>query len=283
MSDSGYTHSWECRGQARAALAIVHGFGEHGGRYEDLAGFLADRGVDVAAADLRGHGRSPGRRGHVRRWSDYRDDVEALLGRLSRQHPELPLFLYGHSMGALVVLEYAIRRPVGLAGLVSSAVPLVPTNVASPSKIAAANLLSRLWPSFPMRLRLDTSALSRDPAVVRAYEEDPLVHDRGTARWGVEVMAVTRWISDNGGELSVPLLLIHGAADRIASPAGSRQLHDMLGGASSVEGEATSTLRVYDDAFHEPHNDLDRESVWADIAIWIDEQRRSLQSLPPAT
>ncbi len=263
MSDAGYVHSWEARDRAKAALAIVHGFGEHGGRYAGLASYLAERGVEVAAADLRGHGRSPGRRGHIQRWSDYRADAGALVDRLGRRQAQLPLFLYGHSMGALVALDYALRRPAGLAGLVSSAVPLLPTNVASPLKIAVARWFSRGWPTFPMRLRLDTSALSRDPAVVRAYEDDPLVHDRGTARWGTEVLAATRWIEENASRLSIPVLLIHGETDRIASATGSRKLQEMVGGVSS--------LRIYPGAFHEPHNDLDRELVWADIAAWIEE------------
>jgi alpha-beta hydrolase superfamily lysophospholipase len=182
-------------------------------------------------------------------------------------------------MGALVALEFAVRQPAGLSGVVSSAIPLQPTNVASGAKMAAAKLLSRVWPTFPMRIRLDTSALSRDPAVVQAYEGDPLVHDRGTARWGAEAMAVTRWLWENGGRLRLPVLLIHGAADRIASPDGSRRLHDILGARGSADDPPTSTLRVYPGVFHEPHNDLDREAVYTDIATWI-EARSSSPSSP---
>lgn len=254
-------------GESHAALAIAHGVAEHGGRYEWLATRLADRGLSVYALDHRGHGASPGPRVHIDRWHRYVDDFERFLARVAGDPPGRPVFALGHSMGALIALEAAIRRgestpaPPGtaLAGVVASAPPLRPTGLAKPHLIFIARVLSRVLPRVSLRLGIDPDALSRDPEVGRRYEDDPLVARRATVRWGTEVLRAVEWIEANASAIRIPLLILHGESDRMVTADGSRWLAREVG----------AELKLYPGGYHEPHNDLCRENVVRDIADWM--------------
>jgi alpha-beta hydrolase superfamily lysophospholipase len=257
-----YYQNWRPPEDPRGILAIVHGFGEHSGRYPNVVDYLVPRGYAVYGCDLRGHGRSPGQRGHINEWGEYRADVRAFLQFAAEEEPGRPVFLLGHSMGALIVLDYVIRHPEGLAGTVLSSVPIDPVGVAKAHLVAIARLLSRLWPRFPLQVGLDTSALSRDPAVVRAYEEDPLVHGQASARWGTESLDIVEWLKTHAAELTIPTLVVHGEADRLDSLDGVRVLFDQ---ARSADKE----LRVYPGSYHEVHNDLDYPQMVSDLEAWL--------------
>jgi alpha-beta hydrolase superfamily lysophospholipase len=257
-----YTQSWHPPGDPRGILAIVHGFGEHSGRYPNVVDCLLPRGYAVYGFDLRGHGRSPGQRGHIEDWGEYRGDVRAFLQMTAKEEPGCPVFLMGHSMGSLIVLDYVIRHPEGLAGTVLCSVPIEPVGVAKAHLVAIARLLSRLWPRFSLAVGLDTSALSRDPAVVRAYEEDPLVHGQGSARWGAESLDIVEWLKAHAAELTIPVLVIHGEADRLDSLDGVRALFQQA-------GSADKELRVYPGSYHEVHNDLDCGQMVSDLEGWL--------------
>jgi alpha-beta hydrolase superfamily lysophospholipase len=256
---------WPAEGAPRGVVALVHGIGEHSGRYANLVGPLTARGYTVCGFDHRGHGRSPGRKGHIDRWEDYRRDVAAFVGQAEREGAGLPVFLYGHSLGALIALDYALHHPEGLAGLIVSAAPIRPTGVTKPHLVAAARVLSRLWPVFPLRLGLDTRALSRDDSVVRAYLDDPLVHSRVSVRWGMEAMVALARVRAAMAGIRLPALILHGGADRIHDAEGSLILFDALPGPDKE-------VRIYRDGAHEPHNDLCREQVVADVLGWLEER-----------
>ncbi len=258
-----FSQRWCPDGEPRAAVAVVHGLGEHSGRYASVVDHLVPRGFAVHGFDLRGHGRSPGQRGHVDSWSQYRDDVDAFLRTIRGEGGGLPLFLLGHSMGGLIVLDYVLRRPDAVAGAVASAPGLEPVGVASPAKVALARLLSRLWPRFSLDVGLDVTAVSRDPEVVSAYENDPLRHCRGSVRWGTESLAAIERIKARAGEVKTPLLMIQGGDDRLVSPAGARRFFDRV---SFPDKE----LHVYEGGYHEPHNDVDRDRVLHDLASWLE-------------
>lgn len=258
-----YCQSWRPRDTPRAAVAVVHGFAEHSGRYGNVAGHLVPRGFAVHGYDLRGFGRSPGPRGHVDAWAEHREDAAAFLAKVGGEEPGLPLFLFGHSMGGLIALDYALRRPEGLAGVVASGPGLEPVGVAKPHLVLLAKLLSRVWPRFSLEVSLDGSAVSRDPEVVRAYVEDPLRNPRGTVRWGTEVLGAIAWIKAHAARMKVPLLMVHGGDDRIASPEGSRKFF------AEVE-LPDKELHVYEGVYHEPHNDLDHGKVLADVGDWLE-------------
>ena len=245
----------------------MHGIGEHSGRYERYVDAFLARELAVYAYDQRGHGRSPGQRGHVDAWEEYRDDLGAFLSRARDSEAGLPVFLLGHSMGALVALDFVLAAGAGpegnLRGLILSGIPLDPVGVAKPWLVLTAKVLSRLRPRTSLRSRIDPNALSRDPEVACEYAEDPLVHHQATARWGTEALDAIARVKRRLADVRVPLLVLHGGADEINSPAGSRLLAD---GAQSAD----KTVRIYNGARHEPHNDLGWQQVVADVAGWIE-------------
>jgi alpha-beta hydrolase superfamily lysophospholipase len=263
-----YHRWWLPSDEPRAVLAITHGVGEHGGRYAPFAGLLTARGVAVHSVDLRGHGRSDGVRVHVDRWNRYKSDVAVFLRAVAKMRAGCPIFLFGHSLGALIALDYALdleRNPTDGPrpfGLISSSTAIEPHGVAKPHLVAIARLLSRVAPRVSLDLAIDPVALSRDPAVARAYREDPLVHRRATVRWGTEVLAATASIKRRAAHLGLPLLVCHGTADRLTSPAGSRWLAGIVSG-TDVE------LTLFEGAYHEPHNDLCAADVAEHIVAWM--------------
>ncbi|MGH2407649.1 MAG: lysophospholipase [Candidatus Limnocylindrales bacterium] len=251
----------------RAAVAIVHGFGEHAGRYSAVVDALTARGFAVHGFDLRGHGRSPGRRGHIDAWADYRDDLLAFLDHVrAHEPPGTPVFVYGHSLGGAIALELGLREPMGLAGLVASGPALVPTGVRSPALEAVGRVLSRAWPTFSIQMPLEREHITRSPEVLAATRADPLNHRTITARAATVTLPALAWARANAAGWRLPLLVIHGGGDRIIDPEGSRAFVAAAreGGAPDVE------LRIYEGGYHEPHNDLDAPRVMADVADWLE-------------
>lgn len=250
-------------GEPRAVVAIVHGFAEHSGRYGFLVDHLVTRGHAVYGFDLRGFGRSPGRRGHIYDWAEYRGDVSAFVADLRSREPGRRVFLLGHSLGGLIVLDYGLRRPDGLAGAIVSAPGLRPVGAAKPHLVAVARILSRIWPTFSLDIGLDATAISRDPEVVEAYLDDPLRNPHGTVRWGTESLAVIRRIKAHAADWTLPLLMVHGEDDRLAAASGTRAFFEQV-------PIADKELHVYAGGYHEPHNDVDREQVLGDVADWLE-------------
>jgi alpha-beta hydrolase superfamily lysophospholipase len=255
--------AWRFEREVKAVLAISHGHGEHVGRYGNVVKALVPRGFAVYGFDHRGHGRSRGWRGHINSLNEYREDVRLFLQLIEHEEPGRPIFLMGHSMGALVVLDYLIHCSGGLSGAVISGAPIVPVGVAKPYLVYLSRALSKIWPRFPLRLALDTSALSRDAAVVRAYLADPLVHGRFTARWGTESLAAVERVKANAAAGKAPILFIHGGADRLNSPEGIERFFEVM-------TVADKSLRIYPDMYHELHNDIGSEEVVTDVAEWLE-------------
>ena len=253
---------WRPVGEPKAVLAIVHGFGEHSGRYGNVVDWLVPKGYAIYAFDLRGHGRSPGQRSYINRWEEYREDVRAFLTFVQGQEPGRPLFLMGHSMGGLIVLDYALHYPEGLQGVIASGPALAQVGV-SPVVMTLGRLLSRLWPRFTLDTRLDATAISRDPKVVEAYVNDPLVHSVGTARLGAEMTKTMEWVNEHAADLRVPLLVLHGGADRLVPPEASRAFFERV----ALEDK---TRYEYEGYYHEPHNEVGWERPLADLEAWLE-------------
>jgi acylglycerol lipase len=254
-----FERHWLPESAPRADVVIVHGYAEHSGRYEHVGTALAGRGYAVHAFDLRGHGRSEGRRVFVRSMKEFLDDLDAFLQR--NKHPERPLFLLGHSMGGTVVALAAVTRETGAQGMILSGPAL--TTSASPLMTRIVLLLGRLFPSLRLR-KLDAATVSRDPAVVAAYEADPLV-DRGKIYAGTAAAMVraTRTIDKHEADIRLPLLIMHGTEDQLASPAGSQALHER---ASSTD----KTLHLYAGLYHEIFNEPEQQAVIGDVLAWLD-------------
>ena len=255
----------------RGVLALIHGLGEHSGRYRHVVKALTAAGYAVFAFDNQGHGRSEGQRGHIDRWQDYRNNTRAFLQLVRQQEPAAPLFLMGHSLGGLIVLDYVLRdsqtppfQALGVQGMVVSAPPIQPFNsTASTARIALARLLSGLLPRLTLRMGLDKSGLSRCQEVADQIADDPLVHSYVTLRWGTETLNTIQWVKAHIDQLQLPILLIHGEADPIIAPAGSQQIFQQI-------RTPDKTLNLYPGSYHEPHNDLDAKVVVADLVEWLD-------------
>lgn len=255
-----FGQSWRPE-QPKAVVLVVHGFGEHSGRYGYLVPPLTAAGYAVYSLDHRGHGRSPGKRGHIDSFDDYLADVRALAAFAQAASPGLPVVVFGHSLGGLIALLYALRYPSGLAGVIASAPLLTKPNV-SPMLLTVAQLLSRVAPSFALDTGLDATTISRDPAEVARYTSDPQVHSKSTARAGSEIMKAIDWAQAHAGELTVPLLLYHGDADNLVPIEGSRRFF-----AAVQEQDKQFVERP--GGYHESHNDLGRDELFAMIVAWL--------------
>ncbi len=257
-----FARNWLPEGKTKAALAIVHGFGEHSGRYMNVVNKLVPAGFAVYGFDLRGHGKSPGQRGHILSWKEYLEDVKRFLQTIRQSEPDTPLFLMGHSMGGLIVLNYALMNSENLQGVIASA-PLLSQPGISPILLAISRILSKIRPAFSIDTKLDVQTISRDPQVQQAYLDDPLVHSRASARLGTEITAATDWTRAHASEFSLPLLIIHGDADELVAPQGSAEFFEKV-------AFSDKTYLTFTDGRHETHNDLEKEKELQNISDWLE-------------
>jgi alpha-beta hydrolase superfamily lysophospholipase len=218
-------------------------------------------GIELFAPDLRGNGRSPGQRGYLERWEDVREDLRRLIVWVRSERPSLPLFLLGNSLGGLVVLDYALHHPAGIRGVIAVAPPLGDLGVPRPL-LALGRILSRVWPRFSLDTGMDLSGLARDPEVAARVLRDPLFHRKGTARLSTEVTATIERVHAGAPSFPVPVLVLHGAADRMVPPEGSRRF--VAGG-----GQPDRGLIEYPEGYHALLADTDGRRVLEDIVQWM--------------
>lgn len=259
-----YQQTWEPDEQTRAVVLLVHGLGEHSGRYAHVAEHLTSRGFAVCTFDHYGHGKSDGHAGFVERFSVYLDGVNALGSKIQAEYPSLPLFLVGHSMGGLIAAACLLANQDAFRACVLSG-PALKTDQAPPALLLALNrLLSAVVPTLPM-IQLDASGVSRDPAVVEAYVNDPLVfHGKLTARLIAELSKTMDNTLSRAAEIRIPVILMHGEEDQLTSPSGSQE---MFANVSSAD----KTLRLYPGLYHEIFNEPEQEAVLADMSTWLEE------------
>lgn len=244
-----------------AEIVLAHGFGEHSGRYSALIGHLGLHNYAVTVYDHRGHGKSEGLKGHVERFSDYVDDLDLFISRARAQGPSRRLFVIGHSMGGLIALAYAASHPERVDGMVISA-PLL--GVAAPIPLAKL-MIGRMAAWWMPRLRLhnglDPSHLSRSPEVAPAYTADPLVNFRVSARWFAEATKTMSEVMEAAPRIRLPMLILQGSGDRIASPGATEQFVRRLGSSDKEFGLCPG---LYHELFNEPekHEIYDRVSRW---------------------
>jgi alpha-beta hydrolase superfamily lysophospholipase len=258
--------AWLPDGELRTLVVVSHGLGEHSGRYQGLAERLVAAGCAVYAVDHRAHGRSGGAApANIDRFDYVVTDLGTFIGRAQREHPGVPTVLLGHSMGGLVALECALRNPRVLIGLVLSAPALAPGEAVPALKLAVARLLSRVAPNVGM-LAIDASAVSRDPAVVRAYQQDPQVfHGSVPARTAVELLQAMASVTARAHRLRLPVLVQHGTADRLVPLRAVQPVYQQLG------DPKLRVLRTYADLYHEVYNEPEpeRERVIGDLLSWL--------------
>lgn len=280
--DSGvnfFQRAWLPREPVRA-IAVVHGFGEHSGRYERFGAWFARRGSAVFAFDLRGHGRSAGRRGHVDRFAQYLDDLEIFLDRVLDQAPGRPVTLVGHSMGGLIATALAVERSPRVQSLVTSGAALALPPDLSSSKLLLARGLRPIVPRMAMDAGLDANAICSDADVVRRYVEDPLVHGKTTPAHAVATFDQIARLHGAGAKVDVPMFLAHGGRDRLCTPEGSRRFYQSLPGAASEDTGPRAELRIYPQSAHEIFNDVEYKAVFADMLDWIERCEEDTRAKP---
>ena len=258
-----YYQAWiSSQSRPRAVVVNLHGLGDHSGLYPNLASYFPVRGLALYAYDMRGNGRSPGQRAYVKSWQEYRDDLGAFVARVREWEEDVPLFLMGNSLGGLVVLDYALDHAAGLTGVIAAAPPLGRLGVPA-VLMALGQLMSRILPRFSLEVGMDLTGLARDPEVRETVVADPFFHRRGTARLSTEVTAAIARVQQRAADLSVPLLLLHGAADRMVPPDGSRSFFSKL---RCPDRE----FREYPEAYHALFADINHSEVLGDVERWIE-------------
>jgi len=249
--------------RGRGTLLLVHGFAEHSGRYARLAEDLNQAGYCLATFDLRGHGRSEGRRAHVDSFDDYLGDCRAFIEQLGDECPR-PHWLLGHSMGGLIAARYRQRHGGEFVGLVLSS-PFLGFAIKVPAiKALAGRALSSLWPTLAMKTGLDPTVLSHDRQVVEEYRNDPLVSDIATARWFTEVIQAQQEARKQAGSLAGPLLVLQAGDDRLSSLQTTQAFFDAYGGVDKQ-------IQVYDGFLHEVFNENERQRPLEDLLSWLGE------------
>ncbi|HSQ27662.1 MAG TPA: lysophospholipase [Anaerolineales bacterium] len=256
-----FQQAWIPDSEPRGLVCLIHGLGEHSGRYLHVAQFLTSQNYAVYAMDNRGHGKSSGERGHVNDFEDFMKDIDQLMQKAQEDYPGIPIFLYGHSLGGILVLNYALRRKPSINGVVATSPGLRTVLEEQKIKIALSKLISSILPKLSMPTGLQANQISHDPQVVKKYTEDPLVHDRGTPGLAVNLLEAIEWAYQHAHEFSVPLLLMHGTDDEIAYARGSQEF------ASKVRGDCT--LKLWEGMAHETHNEPDKDQVLAYLADWL--------------
>ncbi|MEV0945557.1 lysophospholipase [Rhodococcus sp. NPDC049939] len=253
---------WRPEGPPTGILLLAHGIGEHARRYDHVVDRLVGLGLVVYAPDHRGHGRSGGKRIELRDWSEFIDDLHRLSAIAAAQNPGLPRFLLGHSMGGAIALTYALDHGEELEGLILSA-PAIELVTKKPKfVIELGKIVGRFAPGIPVET-LDVKAVCRDPAVVAAYESDPLVY-HGKVKAGIArgLVIAAESFPERVPSLTMPTLVLHGTDDRVVDISGSRMIAERA-------GTQDMTLKTYDGLFHEVFNEPEQEKVLDDLVDWL--------------
>jgi alpha-beta hydrolase superfamily lysophospholipase len=252
---------WSPKNGSKAVVILIHGIGEHTGRYENVGLALAEQGYGLVGFDLRGHGKSGGPKGHTPSYDSLLDDISSFLLQVEARYPGMRRFLYGHSMGGNLVLNYVLRFKTDLVGVIATSPWLKLAFEPPASKVMLARLMNTIAPGFTQPSGLDTKALSRDPAVVMAYENDPLVHNKISARLFVSMYESGLWALEHASELPLPSLLMQGSADRLDSLDATKEF--------AAKAGTKVTLKIWDGYFHELHNEPGKIEVLNVMLEWL--------------
>jgi acylglycerol lipase len=268
-----FVRCWEPDSRTKAVIVLIHGLGEHTGRYEHVAQALSGAGYALCGMDLRGHGRSGGIRGHIPTLATAMQDIRELLIFVTKRYPELPHFLYGHSMGGLLTLAYTLQHKPALKGMIVTSPGLRSPLREQKGKVLLAKILGSLTPNTLIVSGLDTGGLARDAHVIQAYTTDPLVHDRISLGLGKGLIKAVDDVWEHAGEFSLPLLMMHGTADRITYAHGSQDF-----AALASKNNRDISLKLWDGFYHELHNEHQKQDVFRFMIDWLDEHLQAAAS-----
>jgi alpha-beta hydrolase superfamily lysophospholipase len=254
----------EHTGQVRAVIGIVHGMGEHMGRYSHVANMLNEQGYAVLGFDQRGHGHTRGQRGHAPSYNSLLEGIDILLAEAKTKYPDIPLFLYGHSMGGNLTLNYLLRRKPQLAGAIVTG-PWLKLAFKPPSlQTAIGSIVEWIYPKYTNNRPLKADNLTSDPAMIDRYVNDPLGHGHITAKYFFAIQRAGVWANQHASQLSIPILLMHGGDDRVTSLPASKQFAEQAG--------TMVTWMEWPGYKHELQNEIGREEVFTVIRNWLNAQ-----------
>ena len=256
-----YYQSWLPDEGPKAVIIVVHGGGDHSGRFSNVVDRLIPQRYAVYAMDWRGHGRSPGIRGHVNSWGELRKDLGIFIKLVHNKHPDFPLFLFGHSMGGVIALDYCLHDTSHISGVVCTS-PAIGELGISPILWQLAKLMDKILPALSMPTGLNIQKLSHDQDFVEYTKNDQLYHRKATPRFGIEVAKTVSFIHQKANTLLLPIFLIHGTADEIVSIEGSRSF-------VSNSNNPNLQYKEYPGGYHELFNDTMKEKVMEDIISWL--------------
>lgn len=256
-----YFNQWVAGPDAVASIALVHGLGEHSGRYNHLADFFNNHKINVVAVDLFGHGKTEGKKGHTQKMDDFLWQIDFLVDLTQKLAPGLPVFLYGHSMGGGLVLNYLYKKQSKLAGLIATAPAIQPGFKVPALKMLVGKIGRKLAPGLIQKNGLDLGNLSHDPLVAEKYVADPLVHNLLSAELGMGILEYGNWLETNETHSQVPVLIMHGSEDKLTNFAASK--------AFSEKAEGNVTFKPWPGMYHEIHNETDKLLVFDYTLDWI--------------
>ena len=263
-----FAQGWDSEKDPKAVVCLVHGVGEHSGRYAHVGAAFAAAGYALLGFDLRGHGKSGGVRGHAPSLDAFFKDIEDFVRAAETRYPSAPRFLYGHSLGGLLSLSYAVTHKVNARGMIVSSPGLATAIQEQKMKVMLAKVLGSLAPTITLPSGLVTAHISRDPQVVETYVKDPLVHDKITTGFGRAGLQAIDIAFTHAAQLAVPLLLVYCSEDQIAFPRGSEEF-------ARLAPKELVTLKRYEGLYHEPHNEPEKAQVLKDYVQWLDAQVRA--------
>ena len=260
------TQTWKPHDDCRAVLALTHGHGEHSGRYNHVGQRLSAAGYALYAYDLRGHGKSGGPRGHIPSYATLLDDLQLILDQARQENPGKKRFLYGHSLGGQITLNFALSRQTDVSGVIVSAPWLRLVYQPPPWKVFLAQALPNIWPTLTMSTELDTAVkMSHDEAHLNSLPDLNLTHAFMSARLGGSALEWAGYALTHASEFTLPLLILHGEADGVIGIGGSEQF--------CAQARSTDkTLKRYAGLYHEVHNETEREKVFQDMLDWLDQR-----------
>lgn len=250
---------------ADKTVIVVHGLGEHSGRYQNLIEYFQGKKTNFCLIDNRGHGRSEGKRGHVQLFGQYLDDLRIFVEEIREAHYNYDLFLLGHSMGGNIIANYLIQRDSYFSGAILSGPGFKIAAKINPLKAVAGKLLSNFVPELSLSNDLNTAHLSHDPAVVQAYENDSLVHRRVTARWFTQFIWAGEFALNNARFIKCPVLLLQGKADQLVDPNGAEIFYQNL-------TVADKKIHLFDGLYHEIFNEPEKAAVFDIMENWMNQR-----------
>lgn len=257
-----YFQGWQSEHELKGVISLVHGLGEHSGRYSTWAGLLNQAGYTVLSYDLRGHGKSGGQRGHISSFDDYMKDTALLLDEAKKRYPEAAQFLYGHSLGAIIVTNYVLRKKPQLNGVIVSGLANKTSLQEQKGKIILAKVLGSIVPKMSMSTGLVPATISKDPQVVEKYIHDPMVHNKASVGFAKASMDAINYDDQHAQEWELPVLFMHGELDKLGYADGSREF------SGKIKGDCT--LKIWPGMYHEVHNEPEKDQVLDYLCKWLD-------------